>query len=141
MRKAVRHYAGHGHSRFRAPHPAWHRPKEGGWPGDPLRPKSREIISSDNRQTFFPNRQIPPGKSREKLSLFFWRRPVLQSLVQELAPAQDFPMNTTISQPKPVQQVPATTAALALIPLGVLINLGIGTIVHLLKLPVFIDAV
>ena len=50
-------------------------------------------------------------------------------------------MNTTVSEPKPVQAVPATTAALALIPLGVLINLGIGTIVHLLKLPVFIDAV
>lgn len=34
-----------------------------------------------------------------------------------------------------------STAALALIPLGVLMNLGIGTIVHLLKLPVFVDAV
>jgi len=32
------------------------------------------------------------------------------------------------------------TAALALVPLGVLLNLGIGTIVHLLKLPVFLDA-
>lgn len=35
----------------------------------------------------------------------------------------------------------AKTAALALVPLGVLLNLGIGTIVHLLKLPVFLDAV
>jgi energy-coupling factor transport system substrate-specific component len=32
-------------------------------------------------------------------------------------------------------------AALALVPLGVLTNLAIGTIVHLLKLPLFIDAV
>jgi energy-coupling factor transport system substrate-specific component len=34
----------------------------------------------------------------------------------------------------------AKTAALALVPLGVLLNLGIGTIVHLLKLPIFLDA-
>jgi energy-coupling factor transport system substrate-specific component len=33
------------------------------------------------------------------------------------------------------------TAATALVPLGVLLNLGIGTIVQLLKLPIFIDAV
>lgn len=33
------------------------------------------------------------------------------------------------------------TAALALVPLGVLLNLGIGTIVHVLKLPVFLDAI
>lgn len=33
------------------------------------------------------------------------------------------------------------TAAFALVPLGVLLNLGIGTIVHLLKLPIFLDAV
>ena len=37
--------------------------------------------------------------------------------------------------------IPAKTAALALVPLGVLLNLGIGTIVHLLKLPLFVDAV
>jgi energy-coupling factor transport system substrate-specific component len=35
----------------------------------------------------------------------------------------------------------AKTAALALVPLGVLLNLGIGTIVNLLKLPIFVDAV
>ena len=39
------------------------------------------------------------------------------------------------------QPLPPTTAALALVPLGVLLNLGIGTIVHLLKLPLFVDAV
>lgn len=33
------------------------------------------------------------------------------------------------------------TAAVALVPLGVLLNLGIGTLVHVLKLPVFLDAV
>jgi energy-coupling factor transport system substrate-specific component len=35
----------------------------------------------------------------------------------------------------------ARTTVLALVPLGVLLNLGIGTLVHLLKLPVFLDAV
>ncbi|OYV00626.1 MAG: ECF transporter S component, partial [Verrucomicrobiales bacterium VVV1] len=37
--------------------------------------------------------------------------------------------------------IQAKTAALALVPLGVRLNLGIGTIVHLLKLPLFVDAV
>jgi energy-coupling factor transport system substrate-specific component len=49
-------------------------------------------------------------------------------------------MNSTLSEGKPAQ-VAALTTAMALIPLGVLMNLGIGTIVHVLKLPVFIDAV
>ena len=50
-------------------------------------------------------------------------------------------MNMTIAPAKPAEALPASTAALALIPLGILMNLGIGTIVHLLKLPVFVDAV
>lgn len=41
----------------------------------------------------------------------------------------------------PPATISAKTAALALVPLGVLLNLGIGTIVHLLKLPIFVDAV
>lgn len=48
---------------------------------------------------------------------------------------------TTIAPAKSAQPLPASTAAFALIPLGILINLGIGTIVHVLKLPVFLDAV
>jgi energy-coupling factor transport system substrate-specific component len=47
-------------------------------------------------------------------------------------------MNITASNPS---SLTPTTAALALVPLGVLLNLGIGTIVHLLKLPLFVDAV
>ena len=31
--------------------------------------------------------------------------------------------------------------SLALVPLGILLNLGFGTIIHLLKLPVFLDAI
>jgi energy-coupling factor transport system substrate-specific component len=50
-------------------------------------------------------------------------------------------MISTASQTKSSQTMPIMTAAGVLIPLGVLINLGIGTIVHLLKLPVYIDAV
>lgn len=50
-------------------------------------------------------------------------------------------MNESISSSRQVRPLPASTAALALIPLGVLLNLGIGTIVHVLKLPVFVDAV
>jgi energy-coupling factor transport system substrate-specific component len=50
-------------------------------------------------------------------------------------------MNPTVSESKPLQAVPVTTAALALIPLGVAINLGVGAIVHLLKLPIYVDAV
>ncbi len=46
-----------------------------------------------------------------------------------------------IMQASPTPHPPSTTAALALVPLGVLLNLGIGTIVHLLKLPLFVDAV
>lgn len=50
-------------------------------------------------------------------------------------------MNESISSSRQVRPLPASTAALALIPLGVLLNLGIGTVVHVLKLPVFVDAV
>lgn len=47
-----------------------------------------------------------------------------------------------MNAPAPSQpELSAKTAALALVPLGVLLNLGIGTIVHLLKLPLFVDAV
>ncbi len=46
-------------------------------------------------------------------------------------------MDTTLDR-KPLAP---HTAAAALVPLGVLLNLGIGTLVHLLKLPVFLDAV
>jgi len=48
-------------------------------------------------------------------------------------------MNTNVSSDK--QSLAPATAAMALVPLGILINLGIGTIVHLLKLPLFIDSV
>ena len=34
----------------------------------------------------------------------------------------------------------AASAATALVPLGILLNLGIGTLVHILKLPLFVDA-
>ena len=52
------------------------------------------------------------------------------------------PSNSTMNTPAPNQpNLSPTTAALALVPLGVLLNLGIGTIVHLLKLPLFVDAV
>lgn len=47
-------------------------------------------------------------------------------------------MNHTAAPPPALS---GQTAALALVPLGVLLNLGIGTIVHLLKLPLFVDAV
>jgi len=47
-------------------------------------------------------------------------------------------MTKNLTDPAPIS---AKTAALALVPLGVLLNLGIGTIVHLLKLPLFVDAV
>ncbi len=50
-------------------------------------------------------------------------------------------MNEITSSSTQVRPLPASTAALALIPLGVLLNLGIGTVVHVLKLPVFVDAV
>ena len=48
-------------------------------------------------------------------------------------------MNTNLLSDK--QSLAPSTAAMALVPLGILINLGIGTIVHLLKLPLFIDSV
>ncbi len=48
-------------------------------------------------------------------------------------------LNTTDSANN--RPVATSAAVMALVPLGVLINLGIGTIVHLLKLPLFIDAV
>lgn len=50
-------------------------------------------------------------------------------------------MNMIAVPAKQTEALSASTAALALIPLGILVNLGIGTIVHLLKLPVFVDAV
>lgn len=49
-------------------------------------------------------------------------------------------MNQTSSSEAPLA-VNGLNAALALVPLGVLLNLGIGTIVHLLKLPIFLDAI
>jgi len=48
-------------------------------------------------------------------------------------------MNTTDSAN--TRPLATSAAVMALVPLGILINLGIGTIVHLLKLPLFIDAV
>jgi energy-coupling factor transport system substrate-specific component len=37
--------------------------------------------------------------------------------------------------------LPKNTLFLAAVPVGILLNLGIGTLVHLLKLPLFLDAV
>lgn len=50
-------------------------------------------------------------------------------------------METEPLAPAQTEATASRTAAIALVPLGVLINLGIGTIVHVLKLPLFIDAV
>src|SRR5262245_44742489 len=80
-------------------------------------------------------------KFGEKLSRLFWPAQHFQNLVPQYAQAQSSAMNSTTSSIRRAQPLPASTAALALIPLGVLINLGIGTVVHVLKLPVFIDAV
>ncbi len=49
---------------------------------------------------------------------------------------------TPVEAITPVQPIKATgTQALALIPLGIALNLALGTLVHTMKLPVYVDAV
>jgi energy-coupling factor transport system substrate-specific component len=73
-----------------------------------------------------------------KFRPFFYAAPRVLRIELHRAFADPWLMTTQQLHSAPLS---ARNAALALVPLGVLLNLGIGTIVHLLKLPIFVDAV
>lgn len=82
----------------------------------------------------------PASKTDENFSRDFFPVDFPSTLFRERKKRKAEVMSSSPT-PAATRTASGVNAALALVPLGILMNLGIGTIVHLLKLPVFLDAI